>query len=516
MLAAIDLGSNSFHMVVARLEHGVPVVVDRIREHVQLAGGLDADKRITSYAWTSAMECLARFSERVANLPAENVRAVGTNTLRKARNARAFLDAARTVLGHDIEVIGGREEARLIYLGVAHSVDQARDRGRRLVVDIGGGSTELIVGERFEPVQRDSVQMGCVSYRRRYFDEHAITRESVDRAIVAARLEVRSLESQYKALGWDVSLGSSGTIKAIDSVLRANRWTRRGITAEGLDRLLDALVEAGSVAAVNLPGLSAERAPVFAPGVAILRGLFESFRLEEMTASTGALREGVLHDLVGRIQSEDVRDRTIQIFQERYNVDRGFAGRVERTAIALFDTVAEAWEIDVEAGRRFLSWAGRLHEIGLTVAHSGHHRHGAYLVRYSDMPGFSRDDQELLAALILGHRRKVTRDRLQAYVSEQRVEVALRLCICLRLSRRLNRVRRARRLPPHLLTASPEDPTKLRLELPREWLDEHPLTCADLEDEAWLLGAAGYSLAVGFSGPSTSGPGSAGPASPSS
>ena len=273
MLAAIDLGSNSFHMVVARLEHGVPVVVDRIREHVRMAAGLDADKQISPYAWASAIECLARFGERLADFRPEKVRAVGTNTLRKARNARAFLDAARDALGHDIEVIKGREEARLIYLGVAHAVDQGSERGRRLVVDIGGGSTELIVGERFEPVQRDSVQMGCVSYRRRYFDEIAITRKAVDRAIVAARLEVRSLESQYKALGWDVALGSSGTIKAIDSVLRANQWTRRGITAEGLDRLLDALVEAGSVTELNLSGLSAERSPLFAAGVAILRDL---------------------------------------------------------------------------------------------------------------------------------------------------------------------------------------------------------------------------------------------------
>jgi exopolyphosphatase/guanosine-5'-triphosphate,3'-diphosphate pyrophosphatase len=501
MLAAIDLGSNSFHMVVARLEHGLPVVVDRIREHVQLGAGLDDGKRITQDAWEIALACIARFGERVADLPADNVRAVGTNTLRKARNGRAFLEAARKALGHDIEVISGREEARLIYLGVAHAVDHARSQGRRLVVDIGGGSTELIVGERFEPVQRDSVQMGCISYRERYFADGTITRHAVDRAIVAARLEVRSLESQYKNLGWDVCIGASGTIKAIDEVLRTNRWTSRGITAQGLDRILDEIVAAGSVDELRLGGLSAERAPVFVPGVAILRGLFESFRLDEMVASTGALREGVLHDLVGRIQREDVRDRTIRIFQDRYSVDRGFAGRVERTALALFENVADAWSVDLGAGRRYLSWAARIHEIGLSISHSGHHRHGAYIVQNSDMPGFSRDDQEFLAALLLGHRRKLTAERLAAVLSPDRVPVAMQLCICLRLARRLNRVRRARRLPPFSLRVTPGDPTRLRLEIPQEWLAVHPLTRADLEDEGWLLQAAGYSLEVGSTGP---------------
>ncbi len=496
MLAAIDLGSNSFHMVVARLEHGVPVVVDRIREHVVLAAGLDSDKRITRDAQDRALACLARLGERVRDLPEENVRAVGTNTLRKARNARSFLAAARAALGHDIEIISGREEARLIYLGVAHAIDPP-DLGRRLVVDIGGGSTELIVGERFEPLQRDSVQMGCVSYQRRYFGDGAITAGAMTKATVASRLEIRSLESQYKALGWDVAIGASGTIKAIDTILRTNRWSVRGITADGLDRLRGELLAAGHADALAIDGLGPERRPTIAAGTAILSGLFRSFRLAEMTASTGALREGVLHDLVGRIEREDVRDRTIRILQDRYGVDRRFAGRVERAALRLFDGVAEHWGIDAAAGRQFLGWAAQIHEIGLSVSHSGHHRHGCYIVRNSDLPGFSRDDQEFLAALILGHRRKLRADRMEGVISAERVDAAVRLCVCLRLARRLNRVRRARRLPRYRLRVVGGDPRRLRLELPAEWLAEHPLTRADLEDEAWLLSATGYSLEVG-------------------
>lgn len=492
-LAAIDLGSNSFHMVVARLEHGLPVVVDRIREQVQLAAGLAGpNKRIGEEPWARALDCLGRFKERVAALPAGNVRAVGTNALRKAHNAREFVEAARVALGHDIEVVSGREEARLIFLGVSHAVGQEAAGARRLVIDIGGGSTELIVGDRFTPLERDSVQMGCIAWRRRWFEEGVVTEHRMRRATVAARLEVRSLEQRYRNLGWDVVLGSSGTIKSIDQVLRANRWSTQGISRGGLARLRAAVLEAGTTDALKLAGLASERTPLLPGGLALLLALFDAFEIEEMTASGGALREGLLHDLLGRIRREDVRDRTIRNMQDRYAVDHGFAGRVERTALMLFHGACEAWGIDRARGGQFLRWAACLHEVGLSIAHSGHHRHGAYVVRNSDMPGFSRDDQELLAGLVLGHRRKVTRERLKAYVSAGRVEMVLRLCICLRLARRLNRVRRGRRQVDVSLTVL--DDRRLRLNVEDGWLDRHPLSRADLTDEAWLLQASGYEL----------------------
>ncbi len=492
-LAAVDLGSNSFHMVVARLEHGLPVVVDRIREQVRLAEGLGGpNKNIGPEPWARAIECLGRFGERVAMLPAGSVRAVGTNTLRKAHNARRFLAAARRALGHDIEIVSGREEARLIFLGVAHAVDQDAEAARRLVVDIGGGSTELIVGDRFTPLERDSVQMGCISWRQRWFRDGEITERALRKAMVGARLEVRSLEQRYRNLGWDVALGSSGTIKSIDQILRSNRWSQRGITRDGLARLRAELLEAGHVDRLSISGLTPDRAPLLPGAVAMMLGLFESFSIEEMTASTGAMREGLLHDLLGRFRKEDVRDRTIGIMQERYSVDRGFAGRVERTALMLFDSAVHDWPVDLKRGRQFLQWAARLHEVGLSIAHSGHHRHGAYIVANSDMPGFSRDDQELLGALILGHRRKVTREKLRGVLSADRVEPALYLSICLRLARRLNRVRRGRRQVEVSLEVL--GPDRLRLHVEDGWLDRHPLTRADLKDEAWLLRSAGIEL----------------------
>ena len=490
-LAAVDLGSNSFHMIVARLEHGLPVIIDRIRENVRIAAGLDTDKMISEDASKRALDCLQRFGERLRDLPEENVRAVGTNTLRKARNSRQFLLRARQVLGKDIEVISGREEARMIYLGVAHSVDN--DPARRLVVDIGGGSTELIVGERFEPLERDSLQMGCVRYTSKFFADGTISSEAMERARLASRLELRSLERHYRALGWDQAIGASGTIRAIDGVLRASGLAEDAITAEGLETLRARVVAAGHVDKLNLPGLSSDRAPVLPAGLAVLSGVFDSLRLDRMTAANGALREGLLYDLVGRIRSEDVRNRTIRIFQARYNVDREFSARLERTVLGLFQQGASPWGIDMAYGRQFLGWAVQLHEIGLSLSHGGYHRHSSYIIRNSDMRGFSRDDQEMLAAVVLGHRRRLKRERMLTVLPEARVDLAMQLAFFLRLGRRLHRSRSRRHIPPP--TVSFEE-SRVLVHLPDEWLKEHPLTRADLEDEAKVIGDLGIELTV--------------------
>ncbi|MEE2829126.1 MAG: exopolyphosphatase [Myxococcota bacterium] len=490
-LAALDLGSNSFHMLVARLEHGLPVIIDRIRENVRLAAGLDAEKNLSEDACIRAISALQRFGERLRDLPEENVRAVGTNTLRKAKNGREFLTRARRVLGKDIEVISGREEARMIYLGVAHSVDQSARR--RLVVDIGGGSTELIVGERFDPLERDSVQMGCVRYTRKFFPKGEITRHAMDQARLSAQLELRSLQRHYRGLGWDQCLGSSGTIKAVDDILRALGLPEAAITAEGLEGLEKRLVDQGHVDGLSLPSMKPDRAAVLPAGLAILRAVFESLRIDRMTVSSGALREGILYDLLGRIRSEDVRNRTIRIFQSRYNVDREFAARLERTTLALFEQGAESWDIDSVYGRQFLSWAVQLHEIGLSLSHGGYHRHGAYLIRNSDMRGFSRDDQEMVAAVVLGSRRRLRRDRLMEVLPDGRVELALRLAVFLRLARRLHRSRSSRAVPE--VKATFEGDT-VSLTVPEGWLKLHPLTRADLEDEAHILQDAGIVLQV--------------------
>lgn len=490
-IAAVDLGSNSFHMVVARLVEGQVHVVDRIRERVALAAGLDDAKRLSEEAQEKALACVERFGQRLGGVPRGLVRAVGTNTLRVAKNARSFIGKAEKALGHPIEIIPGREEARLIYLGVSHSLPN--EPGRRLVIDIGGGSTECILGERFEPVQTDSLYMGCVSYSLKYFSEGKITEDGFRRAEIAARLELESIARRYRSLGWDQCAGSSGTIQAVDDILRANEWSDRGITEKGLKKLTKAFVEAGRTSKLTLPGLQEDRAPVIPGGLAILSAVFSSLDIDRMTPAAGALREGLLYDLLGRIRSEDVRDRTIKWLTERYRVEMDQASRVERTAIYCFDQVASAWGLDQDLGRKLLSWAARLHEIGLSVSYAGYHRHGAYLVANSDMPGFSREDQQALAILIQGHRRKLADDLFEANPPLP-PDVLKKLCAVIRLAVRLHRSRSAEPLPPIRLRA---EPSGLHLTFPEGWLDAHPLTAADFEEEAGFLKAVGFDLSSG-------------------
>jgi exopolyphosphatase / guanosine-5'-triphosphate,3'-diphosphate pyrophosphatase len=488
-LAAIDLGSNSFHMIVAR-DDGDLHVIDRLRERVALAEGVDG-KRIQDEAVERALRCLGRFGERIQGIPARRVRVVGTNTLRKARNAREFIRRAEEALGHRIEVISGQEEARLIYQGVVHDV--ADSPPRRMVIDIGGGSTEFILGQGPEAVQQDSIQMGCVRWKRKFFADGVVDERAMDRARIAARLEMRAWERSYRALGWDACVGASGTIRAVHAILRANGWSDRGITSEGLDRMVDRMIEIGTINKLKMPGLAADRRSVIAPGAAILQAVFRGLHLQEMRVSDGALREGLLHDLRGRRRHEDVRDRTIRRFQSQHSVDLEHASRVHRTAMALFDQGAAAWGLDGPHDRRFLSWAAQLHELGLSVSHGGYHRHGAYLLRNATMPGFSRDDQEMLSALVLGHRRRLTRERLEEYLPRDRAEQALRLCVFLRLAVRIHRTRSARRQPEVSLEIEDH---RLGLGFPGGWIDEHPLTRADLDDERFILAAAGFELKI--------------------
>jgi exopolyphosphatase/guanosine-5'-triphosphate,3'-diphosphate pyrophosphatase len=475
-------------MVVARLKHGELQLVDRVRERVALAEGLDHDKRLVPDAIERALACLSRFHQRLGDMPQNAVRAVGTNTLRRAKNSRELLSAAREALGHPIEVISGREEARLIYLGVSHS--HSGDVPRRLVIDIGGGSTECILGEGFEPLVTDSLRMGHIGYTRIFFPTGAITREGMRAARLAARLEVQGIERSYKSAGWDVCIGSSGTIVAVAEVLEQNGWGDGSIQRAGLRKLRKALVAAGDPSQLELPGLAADRKPVISGGVAILTAVFDALGIERMEPSPGALREGLLYDLLGRIRQEDVRDRTIRSVTQRYHVDLEHALLVERTARNLIVQVKRAWDLERPQDERMLGWASRLHEIGLSISFAGHHKHGAYLARHSDMAGFSRGDQELLAALILNHRRKPRTEVFGALLGELS---ARRLCVLLRLAVLLNRSRSRRALPQLDLLVADQ---KVQLSFPEGWLDDHPLTRADLAIEVERLEELGFELTV--------------------
>ncbi|MGH9322450.1 MAG: exopolyphosphatase [Vicinamibacteria bacterium] len=488
--AAVDLGSNSFHMKIVRVVQDEVQDVDRLRERVRLAAGLKEDKTLSEEALARALETLARFGERLRHIPAKQVRAVGTNTLRQVKNPRSVLKKAADALGHQIEIVSGQEEARLIYLGVSHSL--AFEDEKRLVVDIGGGSTECIIGEGFQPHRAASLFMGCVSYTQHYFGDGVLSEEGMKAAQTAARVELETIEDRFKSLGWERAYGSSGTILAVNAVLRENGWGP-GITRRGVKKLEKAMTEAGRLSKLSLPGLSEERAAVFPGGVCILRSVVDALGVESMETATGALREGVLYDLIGRIRHEDTRERAIQRLVDQYRIDAVQAARVERAALAALKQLGTAWGIEEPDHRQILAWAARLHEIGLTISYSGYQRHGAYIVANSELPGFSIDDQRLVAALIEAHRRKLPRTALgdQTLVEE---ETALRLALILRLAVLLNRGRSPSPLPAIAFTGSKKG---LRLEFPADWLEGHPLTEADLREEAKLVRKVGYELTFG-------------------
>ncbi|MDH3690901.1 MAG: exopolyphosphatase [Gammaproteobacteria bacterium] len=487
-IAAVDLGSNSFHMIVAEVSGERIQVIDRLKEMVRLAGGLNKQRHLSDKAMGRALECLGRFGQRVRELPQGSVRAVGTNTLRQARNGQKFLTQAQRALGHPIEVVAGREEARLIYLGVSHNIFD--DKKQRLVIDIGGGSTELIIGQGFQPQYTESLYIGCVGLSKTLFKEGNITKQGMKKAILVARQELEIIETTYRQIGWDTAVGSSGTILAIAEVLRRQKWSDGTITRDGLDRLRRALVAAGNVDTLDSLGVSRERGSVFPGGFAILMAIFQSFEIDRMSVSTGALREGLLHDLLGRIHEHDVRDATVAELMTRYGVDKGQAQRVDTTAKYCLEQASEKWSLTSAADGKMIDWACRLHEIGLAIAHSQYQKHGAYLIKHLDMPGFSRQDQVQLAALIRDHRRKFA---TSAYADPPGdvMEKIRYLSVILRLAVLLHRSRATAALPDFSLR--PRD-SSLHIQFPPKWLQAHPLTEVDLAQERTYLKIGTFEL----------------------
>jgi exopolyphosphatase/guanosine-5'-triphosphate,3'-diphosphate pyrophosphatase len=477
-------------MVVARAEaDGRVHILDRLRDPVRLAAGLTQERMLTHRAVRRALESLERFGERLRGMPRRSVRAVGTNTLRQARNAEDFLVPAARALGHPIEIIAGHEEARLIYLGVAHTSSDTE--GRHFVIDIGGGSTECIIGERFDPIALHSLYMGCVRYTAQFFEDGKLSRENFQRAQLAAALEFASLRESFRELGWSRSSGSSGTILAVSEVLRVNEWSHGEIHLDALRRLVEAIQDCDKQDQLTLAGLEEDRAPVFPGGVAILVAAFEQLGLERLEPSSGALREGIVYELLDRPTHEDPRDRSIATVAARYKVDAAQAQRVEQTALALFEQVSSSWKLDGELGRLVLEWAARVHEIGLSIAYSGYHKHSAYILGHGDMPGFTREVQALLAAVVGAHRRKLSRALLEGVAGSERRELALRLALLLRLAVRLHHSRSREALPELEVQAGPHTLTLL---FPRGWLEARPLTRADLEEEAELFEGVGFRL----------------------
>jgi exopolyphosphatase / guanosine-5'-triphosphate,3'-diphosphate pyrophosphatase len=467
-------------MVVARYVLGQLRIVDRLREMVRMAGGLDGNGGLDPAAMSRALECLSRFGERVRTMPPHRVRAIATNTVRALRNPQSFLVPAETALGHGIEIVSGREEARLIYLGVAQGLPPKSRQ--RLVIDIGGGSTEFIIGQGFEPLERESLQMGCVATTRRFFPDGKLSRKRWKDGLTEVSAEFQQFASTYRARGWQEVIGSSGTIKAIGQILSGMKLVRGAITDSGLAKARDALLEFEHIDHIKLPGLSEERRPVMAGGLLIMEACFNELGLKRMQVCQTAMREGVLYDMLGRAQHRDPRDASVAALAQRYGVDTEHAARVEATALALFDQVATAWELDMD-DRLMLAWASRIHEIGLAIAHSQHHVHGAYVVEHSDIAGFSRQEQQLLAAMLRCQRRSISRGTIDS-LPERVTRSAVRNLALFRIAVLLHRSHDRHALPKVRLAAGD---SSLQLTVASGWLDGHPLTRADLETEREYL-----------------------------
>ena len=512
--AALDLGSNSFHLLVAHYHPGNAPglfadggrlqVIDRHREMVRLAEGFTAQDGISAPVAARALACLKRIGQRIRRLPRHNVRVVGTNTLRKARNSQAFITAAEQALGHRVDIVSGREEARLIYLGVSHSLEAGESQAARLVVDIGGGSTELILGQRFQPRLMDSLHMGCVSISARFFPDGKVTAGRFTDAENAAHQELEAVAQIYRARGWDAAIGSSGTMLAVHDAIFELLGTR-GISRNGLAELKERLCTAGSAEALALEAVDAQRTPVFAGGLAIVCAVFDALGVDAMTVSDGALREGLLHDLLGRLHAHDIRETTVDDLTLRYHVDTAHAQRVVATAALLRDNVpwqalvrlvrklgavranGERDALSDNDTRRLLRWSAQLHEIGMDIAHSQYHKHGGYLLDNMDLPGFSRAEQHSLAVLVRAHRRKFPIAELGDAPCLAALSVLLRLAVLLCRSRTEDAL-------PRLSIGVGAG--EIKLVLPGEWLGHHPLTKLDLEQEADYLAAIPLRLKV--------------------
>lgn len=484
-IAAVDLGSNSFRLQVARVVDDQLYMLDSLKDTVRFGAGLDDSGLLDDKSQTRALAALARFGERLRGFPRECVRAVATNTLRVARNSHDFLPRAEAALGFPIEVIAGREEARLIYLGASHSLPASRDK--RLVVDIGGGSTEFIVGQQFKPLKTESLLMGCVSYSLKYFPEGRITKHGLRDAELAARAELQAIVHEFGHEHWQVAIGTSGTARSLSDIMELNDFSASGITLDGMERLRQHMLKAGQIDAVQLNGLRPDRRPVLPGGFAIMAAVFAELGIDKMTITLGALRDGVLYDLIGRQHQRDLREVTVSQFKRRYHVDTAQQARVAKLAEQFHRQLCGSLSLEPEPELNLLLWAARLHEIGLSVSHASYHKHSAYILQHADMPGFSSPEQARLAQLVLAHRGGLKKLGSNIAQGKWAQILSLRLAvICCR-----NRVDGP---PPPLSLGGAKH--GFVLNAPDDWLDANPLTHTALMQEAEVWRDIGVPLVL--------------------
>ncbi|HEY6529512.1 MAG TPA: Ppx/GppA phosphatase family protein [Cellvibrionaceae bacterium] len=480
--AAVDLGSNSFHLLIMRLHQGVLEVVDREKDMVQLALGLTSTGGLTPAAQKRALTCLQRFGERLASIPPAQIRVVGTKTLRAAERAKGFIKSAEETLGHTIEIISGFEEARLVYNGLAHGV--ANDNYNRLVIDIGGGSTELIIGRDATPHILESLNIGCITASQ-IIGKEKVTRKSFQRAYLAAQAQIEQVRPTYLKAGWDIVYGTSGTMKAIADVL-AETQGNAIIYKDALQALAEKLIKDGHI---HHSKLAAAREFVLPGGIAVLLALFDELAIDKIHVADATLKEGLIYDLIGRFDNEDARPQSVERLQNQYYVDAAQAKRVARCALGLWQQLKTP-TIPAVSRTKLLNWAALLHEVGLAISHSGHHKHGHYILLNSDLAGFGRYEQNLLAEMVRGQRKKVLSEGFD-YIEPETLSALLPLLVCLRLAVLLHRRREDLPFEPIITQRGAQ---RFYLKFPPQWLKDHPLTTAGLEIEANYLAEAGLHL----------------------
>ncbi|MEZ9701964.1 exopolyphosphatase [Vibrio sp. 10N.261.46.E12] len=489
-IAAIDLGSNSFHMVVARVFEQHLQLVSRHKQKVRLGDGLDEHNFLSESAIERGLECLKVFAERLADFELDDVKVVATHTLRKAKNANDFLDRAKPLFPFPIEIISGQEEARIIYNGVEHTQTASESK---LVIDIGGGSTELVAGQGFTPLIMRSLPMGCVSFTQRFFADDGLTSQHFSDAYSAASRLLMPLIEEYKKATWDISFGSSGTAKSIKEVLIGLGFTDGLITPQRLSYLKNHLCESSSSKALNLSGLSDERKPVFAAGVIILSAVMDTLDINELHFSDAALREGVLYDMEDRFKDIDVRTRTAETLVSRYHVDVAHGQKVKVLALALLKQVQPQVTTTVTNELYdLLSWAALLHETGQSIAFQGYHRHSAYLLKHTTMPGFNTEQQRLISTLVRYQRKALKLQDLPelSLFAPQQVILLIRI---LRLAILLNRQRNQTPAPGVTLTVEQQDHWELKGSN-SDWLIQNQLLEYELKEEQQRWKSVGWSL----------------------
>jgi exopolyphosphatase/guanosine-5'-triphosphate,3'-diphosphate pyrophosphatase len=478
VLAVVDLGSNSFRLEIGRVEGGQIYQLDTWRETLRFGAGIDDKGRLRRSAMDAALACLARFRERLAGLHPAAVRVVATNTFRVATNAKQFVALAERTLGLPIDVISGHEEGRLTFLGVAHELPRSAEP--RMVIDIGGGSTEFIIGRGFEPQRLESLAIGCVGMTQRFFRDGAITAAALDAAETVARAEIEAIAGMFGPGAWREAYGSSGTAVALADILEQNAFSEGGITPAGLARLRRRMLDAGHVSRLKLNALKGERAPVLAGGLAIMAAAVSELGIGRIDPVGGALRLGVLYDLLGRATDEDARAATVERFVARYGVDRVRALRVGAYAAGLFRRAVATPD---RALAKLVEWAGMLHEIGMSISHAGFHKHGAYILENADMPGFSAGEQGRLALLVLGCRGGLA--KMANAVDDRELRAAV---LALRLAVLVHHARSAVAVPQIRLQVA----RSIRFGISRRWLAAHPLTDYLLAKERAQWAGIGY------------------------